>query len=375
MEAIQFKVSNGEDHFYQTLQQRVFDWLKEQPNGRYGNKLMLFKGVLFVFLYWGTYGLIISGQFSSTTTILLYGSLGIWGLFIAFNISHDAAHDTLTPSRVFNKIVYYLTFNPLGTDAYLWKIRHVQSHHLFPNVDDCDIDIDNNFLIRLSPNRPLLQHHRWQHLYGPVLYAIYTLHWVFFKDWHYLFRKNLANLRNIRHPAAEVFGFLAAKIFYLFYLIALPIMLGIDPLTVFAGFLTFHVVMSYFFLLTNIMNHHTQEAEFPARDKCGVLPGSWAQHQVATCVDFHPESRIWNFFFGGFNSHCAHHLFPSVCHVHYVKISAFVIQTATEYGVEHKQMSWWQALLSHFRHLYDLGHIPPPQQISQVATSSATKAG
>lgn len=359
---IRFRIKNQDDAFFTALRLKVDAYLKTQPNGRYGTLLMALKAVLYISLYWTLYVLIISGSFSSWQTIGLYALLGMAGLLVAFNISHDATHGTLTPFPWLNKTVYYLTFNPLGTDAYLWDIRHNQSHHLYPNVDDCDADIDNNFLIRLSPNRPLLPHHRWQYLYAPVLYLFYTLHWVFIKDLRYLFRKNLANLRNMTHPWWEIAGFFMAKAIYFFYLIIAPIWLfGIPWETVLAGFVALHFAMSYFFLFTNIMNHHSQEADFPARDAEGYLPGSWATHQMDTCLDFHPTSKVWGFFFGGFNAHCAHHLFPNVCHVHYSAISRMIIETAAEYGVNHKQSTWWKSLFSHFRHLHDLGTIPPKQ--------------
>jgi linoleoyl-CoA desaturase len=298
--------------------------------------------------------------------VALYASLGISGLFIAFNLSHDAAHGSLTRYPVWNKIIYYLTFNPLGTDAYLWKMRHNLSHHSFPNVDGVDADIDSNYLVRLSPNRPLLPHHRWQYIYAPILYLFYTFHWVFIKDWHYLGRKNLANLHDIKHPAGEVLGFLLAKMFYFFYLIAMPIMMGIAWQTVLLGFIAFHFTMSYFFLFTNIMNHHAEESEFPKRDADGYLPGSWAQHQIATCLDFHPTSKVWSFFFGGFNSHCAHHLFPHVCHVHYPVISKMIIQLTAQYGLNYKQVTWWFSLRSHFRHMKTLGNTPPSEPVFTV---------
>ncbi len=360
MQQIRFQIKNHDDQFYKKLRGRVEAYLATKATGKYGNWLILVKFVLFLGLYWMTYGLIVSGHLSPGLTVLGYAALGVLGLLVAFNISHDGTHDTLTPYKPLNKLIYYLTFNPLGTDAYLWKLRHNLSHHIFPNVDDCDADIDSNFLVRLSPNRPLLKHHRFQRFYAPFLYLLYTLHWVFIKDVHYLFRRNLANLRNIKHPAGEVVGFILAKILYLFYLIYVPIfVVGLEVTTVLLGFVALHFSMSYFFLFTNIMNHHSQEADFPRRDADGFLPGSWARHQMATCLDFHPTNFWWNFFFGGFNSHCAHHLFPEVCHVHYVEISKIIDQTAAEFGIEHKQNSWWRSLLSHFRHLKDLGSIPP----------------
>ncbi len=339
------------------------------PNGRFGNRLMLLKGLLFVGLYWAAYVALLLGGLATWSVILLYGLMGMLGLLIAFNISHDAVHGTLTRFPALNKVIYYLSFNPLGTDAYLWQIRHIKSHHLYPNVDDCDADIDSNFLLRLSPNRPLRPHHRWQFIYAPVLYAFYTLQWVFIKDLSYLFRKNLANLRDMRHPWQEVLGFFLFKIFYFSYLILVPVFLfGLPWSTVLLGFLALHVCMSYFFLFTNIMNHHVQEAAFPARDADGYLPGSWATHQMDTCLDFHPTSKGWNFFFGGFNAHCAHHLFPHVCHVHYGAISRIIIDTAKAYQLPHKEATWWYGLRSHFRHLYDLGTIPPKTAQSPALT-------
>lgn len=360
---IKFKVKNQDDPFYQELKQQVSAYLRTQPSGRYGNGIMLLKAVLFLSMYWGAYFFILFGSLSTGALLVLYASLGISGLFIAFNLSHDAAHGSLVSSPKLNKHIYYLTFNPLGTDAYLWGMRHNLSHHSFPNVDGVDADIDNNFLVRLSPNRPLLPHHRWQYLYAPVLYLFFTLHWVFIKDWHYLFRKDLANLRDIHHPAGEVLGFLGAKLFYFFYLIALPIWMGIAWETVVLGFLLFHGVMSYFFLFTNIMNHHSEEAEFPKRDANGFLPGSWAQHQMATCLDFHPTSKVWNFFFGGFNAHSAHHLFPTVCHIHYPVISKMVIELTKKYGIAYKQSTWWPSLRSHFRNMKKLGTTPPIEPV------------
>ncbi|MBL7807407.1 MAG: acyl-CoA desaturase [Saprospiraceae bacterium] len=361
---IKFRIKNQDDAFFQELREEVGKYIKTQPNGPYGNGIILIKAALFLSLFWGAYGCILFAGLPNWANIACYASMGISGLFIAFNIAHDAAHGTLTRAPGWNKVIYYLTFNPLGTDAYLWGMRHNQSHHLFPNVDGVDVDIDSNYLVRLSPNRPLLPHHRWQYLYAPLLYGLFTLQWVLIKDWHYLFRKNLANLRNIQHPAMEIAGVVLAKIFHFTYLILLPVWLGIPIGVVLLGYLMYHVVMSYFFLFTNIMNHHSEEAAFPRRDAEGYLPGSWAQHQIHTCLDFHPTSSGWSFFFGGFNAHAAHHLFPNICHVHYPVISTFIKRLATKHKVQYRQSEWWSSLKSHFRHMKSLGQTPPASLIT-----------
>lgn len=360
MPAINFRVKNSNDKFYIELKKRVKLYLMTSHFGKFANTVVVVKGILFLLLFWCNYYLIIKGFYSDNWVILGYALLAIFGLFVAFNISHDATHNTLTSNKLFNKIIFYLTFDPLGMSAYLWGFRHNLSHHVFPNVDDCDVDIDSNYLIRLSPNRPLLSHHRFQWLYAPILYSVYTLHWVFVKDIQYLFKKNLANLHNIRHPVIHVFGVFMSKILYILYLIYIPIAwFKIDPILVFTGFLAFHITLSYVFLFTNIMNHHSMESDFPVRDSQGFLPGSWATHQMATCLDFYPTSKYWNFFFGGFNSHCAHHLFPNICHVHYIEISKIISQTAKEFNIEYKVTTWEKGIVSHFKHLRYLGVTPP----------------
>jgi linoleoyl-CoA desaturase len=362
-QTIKFKVKNQDDRFYTAIRERVAEYLRHQTNGRYGHSVIVVKAALFLTMYWGAYYWILMGHEPAVGVVALYGSLGISGLFIAFNLSHDAAHGSLTRYPLLNKAIYYFTFNSLGMDAYLWQMRHNLSHHSFPNVDGVDADIDSNYLIRLSPNRPLLPHHHWQHLYGPILYLFYTLHWAFIKDWHYYRRENLANLRNIKHPVGEVILSISAKLCYLFYLLILPMWMGVPWQAVLGGFVVLHFVMSYFFLFTNIMNHHSEGAAFPRRDADGYLPGSWAQHQIATCVDFHPTNKVWSFFFGGFNSHCAHHLFPHVCHVHYPAIAAMIIELTAKYGLDYKQATWWDSLKSHFIHLKKLGNTPPADPI------------
>ncbi len=120
---IKFRVKNQDDPFFTELRQSVGAYLATQHNGRYANGLILLKAAMFLSMYWGAYCWILVGNLSVAAVVGLYASLGISGLFVAFNISHDAAHGSLTRYPFLNKVVYYLTFDPLGTDAYLWKMR------------------------------------------------------------------------------------------------------------------------------------------------------------------------------------------------------------------------------------------------------------
>ena len=62
-------------------------------------------------------------------------------MLLAYNVSHDACHETFSRKKAVNYWLYHISFNAQGTNAYLWKVRHTASHHLFPNVDGCDTDM------------------------------------------------------------------------------------------------------------------------------------------------------------------------------------------------------------------------------------------
>jgi len=115
---IKFRVKNQDDPFYKELKQQVSAFLRTQPNGRYGNGIILLKAVLFLSMYWGAYFLILFGSLPTGALLALYASLGISGLFVAFNLSHDEAHDSLSKYKLLNQVLYYLTFNALGANAY-----------------------------------------------------------------------------------------------------------------------------------------------------------------------------------------------------------------------------------------------------------------
>ena len=66
-----------------------------------------------------------------------------------------------------------------------------------------------------------------------------------------------------------------------------------------------------------------------------------------------------NFFFGGFNHHVAHHLFPSINHTHCTAITPIIKQTAQEFGLQYNhEDSFFNAYLSHFRLLKNNGVQP-----------------
>ncbi len=352
---IRFK-NHRQDTFYQKLQQEVNLALQTDDYLAKAKRLLWLKLAFYSLIFCGSYVFLLHHPTQSFFSLLInYIILGWSGILLAFNAAHDAAHGTFSRQRWVNQLIYHLTFNLQGVNAYLWKIRHISSHHLFPNVDGCDADIDDNFLIKLSPSKPPLRFHRYQHLYATILYLFYTLHWILIKDFIYLFKKDLANLKDQRHSIGQILALLGWKIFYFSYMLGLPIVVGYSASQIFVVFVIMHFVISLFFVWTLIISHLTMETQFHLADDHGVLPYDYATHQLTVSLDYHPTSPLANWIFGGFNSHAAHHLFPNLPHTTYVRVSQIIKTVTTKYNYPYNELPIGQAIVSHYRFLKTIG--------------------
>jgi acyl-lipid (8-3)-desaturase len=102
--------------------------------------------------------------------------------------------------------------------------------------------------------------------------------------------------------------------------------------------------------------HVVDEVAFLERDVSGVVAGSWAAQQIATCADFCHGSWFWTHVSGGLNYQAVHHLFPGVMHTHYPALAPLVRAAAKRRGVPyHVYPSFWSALRGHFAHLRKVG--------------------
>lgn len=359
------KFNNESDReFHRTLRARVadyFDGAGISRFGKYANGWVALKAALFIALAAGAYTLILTSGMGPWTLLGLANLFGASSLLLAINIAHDAAHHALTPYRWLNRAVQTASFTLLGANAYLWRLRHVKSHHNFPNVNGRDIDIDDTAFLRLSPNQPRRRYHRYQHLYAPFFFWLVDIHTVFFQDFVYLFKRRLANMEDIRHPRREYVMFFVCKLAYLALMVFIPIaVLDLPAWQIVLGWLVMSFIMSTIFISLLIGTHFCEQAEFPEVDDNGQLRTGWATHALITSLDWNPESRLANFFVGGANAHAAHHLFPGVCHIHYPAITRIIRHTAAEYGVRHNVTSFWGMMGSHFRFLkkMDAGEAP-----------------
>ncbi len=151
------------------MRARVAAYFEANGLDRFGGRAIAIKAVAYPAITAGLYVLILSNRLSGLPLLLVAFLFGISSILTAFNLAHDAAHNALFPSRRLNAAIYFLTFNLQGANAHLWKLRHIGSHHVFPNVEGGDADLDDNGMLRMSAGTPWRPRYRYQHLYAPAL--------------------------------------------------------------------------------------------------------------------------------------------------------------------------------------------------------------
>lgn len=352
---IKFRTGNHAG-FYRLLKRRVNAYFEESGRSRYADWRLWTKGAIFASLSAASYAAILTASSGPWQMLLLANLFGLSTLLLAINVAHDAAHDSLTRWPIINRIIQTVVFMMLGADAYLWRLRHVKSHHTFPNVNGCDIDIDNTTFLRLSPNQPWRRYHRFQHLYAPLIFWLADVHTVFWQDFVYLRKRRLANMTDIRHPSHAYVLFALGKLVYLILILLVPI--AILPLPwwqVVLGVLVMTFVSSTAFVMLLIGTHFAEEASFPEHDRDGYIPHDWAEHALVTSVDWSPTSVLATTLAGGANAHAAHHLFPTVSHIHYRALTSIIERTALEFGLPYHRTTLPRLIRSHFRFLWRMG--------------------
>jgi linoleoyl-CoA desaturase len=272
---------------------------------------------------------------------------GIFSLLLALNFAHDFAHDTVFKQKRWNRIGFTCLYTLVGAHASAWKQRHIQAHHLAPNVAGFDPDLQLSKLIRVTADSPYYWFHRYQHFYAPLAYMVYSLYWIFFKDVKVLLGKDMFTPRK---TALVYLEFGLQKSVYLFYMLILPLWYAHQPWwMVFVGFLFMHVVQSVLLLFTFLMTHHVEATQYPTVQSTGEINSSWLMNQVKSSNDIQPFSRFANFVLGGFNNHIAHHLFPQVHHIYYPELNRILYPILQSHGIKPNQSSFLGGINSHLK--------------------------
>ena len=289
--------------------------------------------------------------------VLAAMSLGLSVAAVGMSVQHDANHGATSSHRWVNRL-FGATLDVMGVASFIWRPKHNVFHHTFTNVAGVDYDLDFGVLARLSPEQPRRAWHRWQHVYLWGLYGFLLPKCVFYDDWFIVKRKVIGRHALPPQSRGAMVGFFAWKLFFLGWAVVIPAIFHPILYVVLFHFLaafTLGATLGTVFQLA----HCTGEAEFPAAPVGGLMPTDWAEHQLATCVDFAGDSKAVSWFVGGLNFQVEHHLFPKVCHVHYPALARIVTAVAAKHGLRRRSHgTLGRAMSSHFAHLRFLGKIP-----------------
>ncbi len=279
------------------------------------------------------------------TFVLSFIIYGFITLLLAFNFSHDFSHNTVFKNRKLNTICYILTYSIVGAHAEAWKQRHVNSHHYAPNVEGYDSDLKISKLIRVIPKSKWFWFHEYQHIYAPFAYTIYSLFWIFIKDFIILFSKDeFTKSKGLKYHLS----FWMQKSFYVLLTLVCPLCFSEQAwYVVLIGFFVMHLSLSLFLLFTFFMTHHVENTIYPTVTKDGYISTSWLMNQIRSSNDMHPFSEVANFILGGFNNHIAHHLFPHVHHIHYPKLNKILYDVLGQNDIEPNQTTYFGGVISH----------------------------
>jgi len=357
-----FAFVEGDDRgFYKALKVRVNQYFKETGQSPYANGRMVCKIAFFFAAFLGLYLAIIFGRFSGISKLGLAILFGWVSVLMVFNIGHDAAHDAISRDPKMNCLLGILSINLVGGNAYIYGLVH-NAPHPFPNVSGVDVTLDQaGVLIRLSPTMPLRSFHRYQHIYGPLVYLFYSIFLIFLKDFRIFQRRRIGNITVEKHPPREYVVLIVSKLIYGAYAIVVPLYaLQFPWWQVLAGFCCMQVGMGL--LLTVVLQpvHLASDLSFEQGDANGNIHRNWAIYQTEATKDFSPASWFGSFFLGGLNTHVIHHLFPHVCHVHYRSLTRVLRQTASTYGVPYQTESFLSAVVAHWKFLKFMGRHPKP---------------
>lgn len=348
--------SREQGEFFTTLKQRVNNYFEEQGISKNANGAMITKTTILLTSLIGLYVLLMTDILHPSLMLVVVILMGINTALIGFNVGHDALHGSYSKYPLVNTLLSH-SFSLAGINIYIWKITHNLVHHTYTNVPGYDDDLDDMPFMRYSPKDKLKKYHRFQHIYAFILYSFGTISWVLFRDYRNFFRKRIGAYNIEGHPKGEFFHLIIVKVLYYFFALALPMMLLSVPFwLVPIGFVILHLVEGLTLATIFQLAHVVEEAKFPEPDAEGKMEDNWAIHQMKTTADFATRSKLAHWLFGGLNFQIEHHLFPQICHIHYMKISEIVKSVAAEFNVPYNDMgSFLGALKSHIRHLKRLG--------------------
>lgn len=350
--------------FFKTLNKRVNTYFKENEIKKTGNWKLHIKTIIMFTLFLAPYFLILTLGLPIWANLLLTIVMGVGMAGVGMNVMHDGNHGAYSNNKWVNKImggsIYILAGN-----VYNWQVQHNVLHHTYTNIHEHDEDLEAGRILRFSKHAEWRKHHKFQHFYSVFLYGLLTFNWAITTDFQQMYRYMKRNLSYGKKPSkvGNWSTLVITKLLYITIWIVLPLLFAnVAWWQVLIGFFIMHYVAGVILSVVFQLAHVVHDAETPLPDETGTMKNTWAIHQLFTTVNFGTKNKVVNWFTGGLNHQVEHHIFPNISHIHYTNISKIVKQTANEFNLPYNEYKTTRkAIISHFKHLKELGKKPALQ--------------
>lgn len=347
----------GKDKSFEAeLRRRVNEYFQEGTGrSKSGNWHMYLKTGVILACFAASYVLLVFGAQTMWQALFLVILLGLSTAAIGFNIAHDGGHKAYSKIPWINKVMAGM-MDFVGGSSYMWFWKHSVIHHRYVNITGYDTDIDLGVLGRLSPHQKRLPHHRWQHLYLWFVYGLLAVKWEFLDDFWNIITGRIGEHRFPRPTTWQLAIFVSGKAVFFTWAFAIPLFFHPFHTVIFfyaVGVLVLGGSLSIVFQLP----HCVEDAEFPIPGKdTGRMERPWAVHQAYVTVDYDRRNPLATWLFGGLNFHKEHHLFPTICHIHYPAITKIVEETCRDHRIKYSEhKSFGAGIIAHYLWLRKMG--------------------
>ena len=338
------KVEEDRIH-YKNLKAAVNEKLNEIPKSR--KFWAKFKAIVLPVFYIVFYVLAIRNWESTPLYMSFFFLMGLTNILLFLNLIHDAAHNAVFDRRWLNQAFMYV-FDITGANSFIWKKRHVLSHHRFQNIAGWDSDVQQGALFKIYPHDEKTKFHKYQHHFILLIYPLYLINWVFIRDFKDFFVKSDIIKNMIKIPPIEYVKLILFKLFFIYYTVIFPIHIGVSP-EIAIGTLFFMLITSGSISLLILLTPHVNSANyFPYPDEKGNLPISWLEHQFITTNDLTLDTWFSRNILSNFNYHIAHHLFPSVPSSETKEVTEVIRDFAKENNFRYRSFKPFTALRMHY---------------------------
>jgi len=272
--------------------------------------------------------------------ILLLFLSGIMWTCIGFCVMHDGSHSALSKNPFVNWFPIMIWSNLSLWNHTAWMLHHVYGHHSYTGLGSMDPDLNYNILVK-SKDQKIKEYgnlYKYQHIYGWIILFLLpnqllsvALNYRFFNK---VFNLDWLDLKKHQKTYVNIINMVSIVIMFgipmYMYGVLVSIIMNIAYLTG-AGSIFFLIILpnhDSMIVHNNLQSIKIQNPE---------LLKDWSIQQIVSSANFSNSDslidKIITHLFGGMNYQIEHHLFPTVCHIHYPEISRIVRKICNKYKI------------------------------------------